>query len=79
MKKEKGKIIITCYDNCECISEISGSKLDLIAAIGGLIDDENKNNTFREMLFTAMEVVKFKNVIGQLEEISEEISEKSSS
>lgn len=76
MKKETSKITIICYDNDECTTEIVGNKIELVAAMGALIENEDKNNAFRDILFTAMEVISFKNVIGQLEEISEEISEK---
>lgn len=57
---QTAKLGITCYDNSECDVKVDGDPQHLIAAFASLMDDDNENNAFRQLMVTAIQVILFK-------------------
>ncbi len=64
-KKEKGRIEIVCNNDKEVTVTVEGERPDLIAALAGLISDDDENNEFHQLIHVAMTVALYKKQLDE--------------
>ncbi len=64
-KKEKGRIEIVCNNDKEVTVTVEGERQDLIAALAGLISDDDENNEFHQLIHVAMTLALYKKQLDE--------------